>query len=162
MVTRTRLSRIEEMLKPHPPRIVSALVWQGRVREILWASGMNRRADMWAEELPPDVEQFESNPEEEAAALWLDTRSGQPHVDRIFGLREADVLPPPKCKGAACDCPLLPPGTEPIEERQNARGPNPTERPRKARRGSPRFSGRQANTPAADRRSAIAKVVGFA
>jgi hypothetical protein len=77
-----RIKRLAEMLAPRTDRIVAAIAWQGNVREILRASGMNSRVEMRAEDLPEDAEVFESDPAVETVIVFLD-REGRPHRDRL-------------------------------------------------------------------------------
>jgi hypothetical protein len=88
---RARLASLENVLAPAPPRIRAALAWQGEVRELL-IGAVNRCAPegMRVADLPPGCVVFESNPREEAAAIFLAV-NGEPYCQRILGVDE-DIL----------------------------------------------------------------------
>jgi hypothetical protein len=102
---RARLARLENVIAPAPPRIRAALAWRGEVRELL-IGAVNQGAPegIRVADLPPGCVVFESNPREEAAALFLDI-DGEPYCHRILGVDEDVVLGrdlPPKRPEGGC------------------------------------------------------------
>jgi hypothetical protein len=102
MTTLNRLKRIESILVPPKRRIVAALCWGDRCREILWETGRNERVDRDVSSLPADVRIFEVDPDRDLAIVFLGT-DGEPHLQLILGVSETEMFPPHPPGGESCD-----------------------------------------------------------
>jgi hypothetical protein len=78
-----RLARVESILAPRPPQIRAALAWQGVVRRVLvGVVAQDAPKGMTVADLLPGCVIFESNPQSEAALMFLGT-DNKPHLQVV-------------------------------------------------------------------------------